>query len=501
MIVGAWPCACIRTARSRIWIWAPPMGFARVTTKAILKILNLPGSRWLGRRARCEKYTAAPSACRPFPYPRCWNPLYMMPRRFEYIGAMKRHTDVTPIRYLSPWRVASSLASCVTEAVEGDPAAVGTHGTPRGQRSGALRQGQLNRRGDLWCLGWDHHLPGLFTAGPRAGTFRVIASARGAADTATVTLTAPAVATSARRRRPPPDRPPVRAPTGTGVPMGMAGLFTAGADRGPFAMSLDGYNADNIVARLETARAKKLRVLLNMTGGNHNNYKTDGVFDITKWMAKMQTYNTTSIQAAIAAGVADGTIIGNSVMDEPHNDLRRGELGAAGYHDQGPGGRDVPLRQRRMFPTLPVGVVHDHRVFEPETGLLLLRFHREPVHLSEDQGRRAGASGDGGLAFAARNHMAIIFSINILDGGIPRKATGTCEIPETGRTRDLRPQLPHDARTDPGFRAGPRPGGLCLHHVAVRPGILRQFRKQGLLRRGGRFPVESPRQVVSESIE
>jgi hypothetical protein len=39
---------------------------------------------------------------------------------------------------------------------------------------------------------------------------------------------------------------------------------------------------------------------------------------------------------------------------------------------------------------------------------------------------------DGGLAFAARNHMSIIFSLNVLDGGIPRKASGTCEVPETG---------------------------------------------------------------------
>jgi len=217
---------------------------------------------------------------------------------------------------------------------------------------------------------------------------------------------------------------------GVGVPMGMAGLFTAGADRGPFAMSLDGYNADNIIARLETARGKKLRVLLNMTGGSHNNYKTDGVFDITKWMAKMQTYNTTSIQAAIAAGVADGTIIGNSVMDEPQNTSAEASWGPPGTMTKAR--VDEMCRYvRGLFPTLPVGVVHDHRVFEPETGYSSCDFLVSQYTYRKTKGDVQGFR-DAGLAFAARNHMAIIFSINILDGGIPRKATGTCEIPETG---------------------------------------------------------------------
>jgi hypothetical protein len=212
--------------------------------------------------------------------------------------------------------------------------------------------------------------------------------------------------------------------------MGMAGLFTAGVDPGPFGMSLDGYNADNIIPRLETARRKKLRLLLNLTGGNHNNYKTGGAFDITKWMAKMQTFNTASIQAAIAAGVADGTIIGSSVMDEPHNESPQASWG--------PRGTMTKLRvddmcryAKAMFPTLPVGVVHDHRVFEPDQGYSSCDFIVSQYTYRKTKGD-VEAFRDGGLAFAARNHMAIIFSLNVLDGGIPRKATGTCDIPETG---------------------------------------------------------------------
>ena len=47
---------------------------------------------------------------------------------------------------------------------------------------------------------------------------------------------------------------------------------------------------------------------------------TDGKFDLAKWRARMDTYNTPAIKQAVAAAVADGTIIGNSVMDEPHNE-------------------------------------------------------------------------------------------------------------------------------------------------------------------------------------
>ncbi len=66
------------------------------------------------------------------------------------------------------------------------------------------------------------------------------------------------------------------------------------------------------------ARQNHKRLVLAMTGGSHWNYLTNDVFDLAKWQAKMETYNTPAIKAAVAAAVADGTIIGNSVMDEPN---------------------------------------------------------------------------------------------------------------------------------------------------------------------------------------
>lgn len=350
---------------------------------------------------------------------------------------METHRRHLP-RYLLALAGCLVLASCVTESVDGEPGRpqvlLASSGVERADDSSTVTVRYGASGGTITSRG-------LYTAGPQAGTYRVVAAVQGVADTAVVTLAAPP---SPLQPAPPaPPAPPpatspsttavppaARAAAGVGVPMGMAGLLTAGADPGPFGMSLDGYNADNIVPRLETARGKKLRLLLNLTGGNHNNYKTDGAFDITKWMAKMQTFNTASIQAAIAAGVADGTIIGSSVMDEPHNESPQASWGPRGTMTKAR--VDEMCRYTKaMFPTLPVGVVHDHRVFEPDQGYSSCDFIVSQYTYRKTKGD-VEAFREGGLSFAARNHMAIIFSLNVLDGGIPRKASGTCDIPETG---------------------------------------------------------------------
>ena len=76
-----------------------------------------------------------------------------------------------------------------------------------------------------------------------------------------------------------------------------------------------------------------------MTGGSHSLYLTNGVFDLAKWKAKMDAYNTTAVKSAVAAAVADGTIIGNSVMDEPNvAGLGRWKhLGSGRHHDEAAG--------------------------------------------------------------------------------------------------------------------------------------------------------------------
>ena len=197
--------------------------------------------------------------------------------------------------------------------------------------------------------------------------------------------------------------------------MGLSGLLSNGLGRSYYNMSLDGYTADRIVLQLADARAKKLHVLMNMTGGRHSNYMTDGVFDMAKWKAKMDSYNTPSIKAAIAQAVADGTIIGNSVMDEPANTSQTNSWGPEGTMTKAR--VDGMCRYvKEMFPTLTVGVVHDHRLLEPEKGYQYCDFILSQYRLSKGDVR---SFRDGGLAYARRTGIAIAFSLNILHGGTP----------------------------------------------------------------------------------
>jgi hypothetical protein len=264
---------------------------------------------------------------------------------------------------------------------------------------------------------------GLYTAGPTQGSYRVIATANGFADTALISLL------------------PASSGGGTGrigVPFGASQLVTRSGRLVPLNASLDGYDADNIVRRLAEARDKKMHLLMNMTGGSHSLYMTNGVFDMAKWRAKMDRYNTTEIRAAVAAAVEDGTIIGNSVMDEPH----ASGVGAIKSISWGPEGTMTKARidemcgyVKQIFPTLPVGVVHQHHRFERSKSYRVCDFI-----VSQFNYRALVAEGgvekfrDNGLALARRDGHAIAFSINVLNGGIPSARDGSwhCPVPATG---------------------------------------------------------------------
>jgi hypothetical protein len=282
---------------------------------------------------------------------------------------------------------------------------------------------------------------GLFTGGPTAGRFRVIAVERaaGVADTTTVTITGPGGVSTASTNSPltGTGTPAGRAagPTSRkGIPFGSFGAWDGSIRRSNtdnFTLGTGSIDPDEVLGRISAARGSHQHLLLSMTGGSHRNYKTDGVFDMAKWKAKMDRYDTPAIKAAIAEGVADGTIIGNSVMDEPQN--------TSADNSWGPPGTMTKARVdemcgyvKAMFPTMPVGVVHDHRVFQPEV----------PYHICDfivTQYRWAKTKGDitkfrdDALALGKRDGIAIAFSMNILDGGIPRERKDEpCPVPETG---------------------------------------------------------------------
>ncbi len=283
---------------------------------------------------------------------------------------------------------------------------------------------------------------GLFTGGAAAGNFRVIAveKAAGVADTTTVLIGAIGGAATASAGSPltgtgsPGGNSPVSFAGRKGIPFGSFGAWDGSlrrANTDNFTLGTGSIDADEVISRVSAARGLHQHLLLSMTGGAHRNYKTDGVFDMAKWKAKMGRYNTPAIKAAIAAGVADGTIIGNSVMDEPQN--------TSADNSWGPPGTMSKARVdemcgyvKAMFPTMPVGVVHDHRVFEPEASYRICDFIVTQYRWAKTKGDIAKFRDDA-LALGKRDGIAIAFSLNILDGGVPRERKDEpCPIPETG---------------------------------------------------------------------
>ncbi len=247
---------------------------------------------------------------------------------------------------------------------------------------------------------------GLYTAGPVPGTFRVVARAGRLADTAVVTLTRPV------------------------LPAALDGSsFKDHA--GVFSLGHAAFNADDIIGRIAVARSQGKHLFLAMTGGKHSNYMTAGVFDMAKWRAKMDTYNTAAIRSAIAAGVADGTIVGNSVMDEPNNVSPTNNWGPAGTVTKAMVD-EMCGYVKRMFPTLPVGVVHDYDELQPELDYARCDFVL--AQYSESKGPVTRFR-DRGLAFARRSGIAMAFSLNLLDGGTRIRG---CPVPATGGRGTLR---------------------------------------------------------------
>jgi hypothetical protein len=250
---------------------------------------------------------------------------------------------------------------------------------------------------------------GLYRAGSIAGSYTLIAKSGTVADTSTILVTAPSGS----------------GPAGFGVPMGLQGLIASGVNSsGSYTFSSDAYNPETILIRLADARRRNVKVLMNMTGGSHSNYMTNGVFDMAKWRAKMDLYNTPAIKAAVAEGVADGTILGNSVMDEPNNSSTGAEGGDA--NTWGPPGTmtkpkldNMARYVKAIFPTLPVGFLgrYDWRTTETFTDIdfaIRQYSHRLP---DGDAGNITRFIEEA-LAQGTRDGIVTAFSLNLLNGGI-----------------------------------------------------------------------------------
>jgi len=248
---------------------------------------------------------------------------------------------------------------------------------------------------------------GLFTAGSTAGTYRLIASNGSLADTSVVIVSAPLGSGPA-----------------TGIPFGPAGLWTTAsapsANSAAFTMSTNADSPEGIITRINAARAIGHKLILSMAGGKHDRYITDGKFDLAKWKARMELFNTPAIKTAIASGVASGTVLGANILDEPQHASWGGVITKAMLDG-------MAVYTKEIFPTIPVGlyVRLDWRATE--------RFTRVDFAITQYVASYGSITAwrDKALAGARDNGVAVVFSINILNGGAGFGET-SCPIPQTG---------------------------------------------------------------------
>jgi hypothetical protein len=219
------------------------------------------------------------------------------------------------------------------------------------------------------------------------------------------------------------------AATAGGVPFGPYGLFANVTDfewgPAPFTSSLDNTFSGSIVQRISAARQKGHRLLMAMTGGNSSEYTTNGKFDLAKWKARMGSFNTAAIKKAVADGVADGTIVGNKLIDEPETPKWGGVLTK-------PKIDDMARYVKSMFPTLPVGISYGAPGFKWRTSerYQVVDFVVTQYAWAYNSGN-VTAWRDEVLGWARAEGVTPGFSMNILDGGVVDK-TGTWDCPGTG---------------------------------------------------------------------
>jgi hypothetical protein len=229
---------------------------------------------------------------------------------------------------------------------------------------------------------------------------------------------------------PPADTPaPTAAVSYSGIPYGPYDLWDNPTELqwgpGPFTSSLDNSSYPNsLPKRIAAARQKRIRLVLAMTAGP-SAYITNGKFDLAKWKAKLSTLNTSEVRKAVADGVADGTVVGNKLIDEPDSPQWGGVLTKSMIDG-------MAKFAKGIFPTLPMGIGVGASSFKWRSWekYHVLDWVSVQYVWNYNKGNITGWR-DEVLNFAKANGVTPMFSLNLLNGGV-RDQTGAWDCPNTG---------------------------------------------------------------------
>jgi hypothetical protein len=215
-------------------------------------------------------------------------------------------------------------------------------------------------------------------------------------------------------------------------------------------MSINAESPDSIAARIASAHLLGQKLVLMMTSGSHTRYITNGAFDMAKWKARMDLFKTPAIKAAVAAGLADGTILGADILDEPQHSSWNGTITK-------PMLDEMASYVKAIFPGIPAGTScrWDFRPAERYKVVDFITTQYAYFFGSITTWR------DGALKAAADNGIAINFSYNVINGGI---YVPGCPVPQTGGPGDRAGacrMTPEQVRTA-GLTLGPAASGLFM---------------------------------------
>ena len=177
--------------------------------------------------------------------------------------------------------------------------------------------------------------------------------------------------------------------------------------RGPG--SAEGFTAGHsyadpkgLVALLTRLRTNKQQAFLALTGGSHDQYITTGRFDLAKWRAGIARYDTPVLKAALASGVADGTILGYNMLDEPPHPSWGGALTKATVDT-------MAAYCKAILSSMPCGVAVDHR-WRPAERYGLVDFIIAQTWMETQS---PSAFRDSAVAMAKRDGVALVLSLNL----------------------------------------------------------------------------------------
>jgi hypothetical protein len=215
--------------------------------------------------------------------------------------------------------------------------------------------------------------------------------------------------------------------------------FAFGPDdmyRGP--NSAQGFTAgqsyadpQGLLALLAKLRANQQRAFLALTGGRHDLYITDGKFDLDKWKGGVSRYDTPTLRAALESGVADGTILGYNMLDEPPHPSWGGAFTKALVDS-------MAAYCKSILPFMPCGVAVNHR-WRPTERYNLVDFIITQTWMETES---PAVFRDSAVAMAKRNGVALVLAFNLF-GAAPSPGCETrgnrclmraAEVREWGRT-------------------------------------------------------------------